>query len=126
MLNSDSGASSPPMLTPSPASYWTARCPHRGAVLVSEHPEALSTHQGCSLWIPLRGSESACGCVLSHSVMSLGLFGTLWAVTRQSPLSMGILQARILEWVVMPSSEDLPDPGIKPIVSCIGRRILYH
>ena len=26
----------------------------------------------------------------------------------------GILQARILEWVVMPSSRNLPDPGIKP------------
>ena len=26
----------------------------------------------------------------------------------------GILQARILEWVAMPSSVDLPKPGIKP------------
>ena len=26
----------------------------------------------------------------------------------------GILQARILEWIAMPSSRDLPDPGIKP------------
>ena len=25
------------------------------------------------------------------------------SVTRQAPLSMGILQARILEWVAMPS-----------------------
>ena len=25
-----------------------------------------------------------------------------------------ILQARILEWVAMPSSRDLPHPGIKP------------
>ena len=27
----------------------------------------------------------------------------------------GVLLARILEWVVMPSSRDLPDPGIKPL-----------
>ena len=27
----------------------------------------------------------------------------------------GILQARILEWVVMPFSRDLPNPGIKPM-----------
>ena len=27
----------------------------------------------------------------------------------------GILQARILEWVAMPSSRDQPDPGIKPV-----------
>ena len=31
-------------------------------------------------------------------------FVTLWTVTHQAPLSMGILQARILEWVAMPSS----------------------
>ena len=38
----------------------------------------------------------------------------LFAVGRQAPLSMGILQARILEWVAMPSFGDLPNPGIKP------------
>ena len=27
---------------------------------------------------------------------------------------MGILQARILEWVALASSRDLPDPGIEP------------
>ena len=26
----------------------------------------------------------------------------------------GILQARILEWVAVPFSRDLPDPGIEP------------
>ena len=26
----------------------------------------------------------------------------------------GIFQARILEWVAIPSPRDLPDPGIKP------------
>ena len=26
----------------------------------------------------------------------------------------GILQARILEWVAIPSPEDLPDPGTEP------------
>ena len=29
---------------------------------------------------------------------------TLWTVASQAPLSMGIFQARILEWVAMPSS----------------------
>ena len=32
----------------------------------------------------------------------------------QAPLSLGILQARILESVVIPFSRDLPDPGIEP------------
>ena len=32
------------------------------------------------------------------------LFATLWAIAHQAPLSMGILQARILEWAAVPSS----------------------
>ena len=27
--------------------------------------------------------------------------------------AQGVLKARIMEWVAMPSSRDLPDPGIK-------------
>ena len=30
-------------------------------------------------------------------------------------MSMGILQARILEWVAMPSSRVFPDPGIEAV-----------
>ena len=32
----------------------------------------------------------------------------------QAPLSMGILQARILEWIAIPPPGDLPDPEIEP------------
>ena len=40
---------------------------------------------------------------------------TLWTVALQAPLSMGILQARILEWVAMPSPpKDLPKPEAEP------------
>ena len=39
------------------------------------------------------------------------LFVTLWTVAHQS---MRILQARMLEWVAIPFSGDLPDPGIRP------------
>ena len=46
--------------------------------------------------------------VLSRLVMSDS--ATPWTVTCQAPLSMGILEARILEWVAMPSSR-----GIFPI-----------
>ena len=40
----------------------------------------------------------------------------------------GILQARLLEQIAMPSSRDLPDPGTEPEshASCIGRWVLYH
>ena len=34
----------------------------------------------------------------------------------------GILQARILEWIAISFSRDLPDPGIEPRVSHIGGR----
>ena len=40
--------------------------------------------------------------MLSH-FSCVRLFATLWTVARQAPLSMEILQARILEWVAMPS-----------------------
>jgi len=35
-------------------------------------------------------------------------------VACQTPVSLGILQARILEWVPTPSSRYLPNPGIEP------------
>ena len=38
----------------------------------------------------------------------------------------GILQARIVEWVAISFSRDLPNPGIKPTSPNIGRWILYH
>ena len=38
---------------------------------------------------------------------------TSWTVARQAPLSVGILQARILGWVAMPSSRDLPRNGTR-------------
>ena len=38
-------------------------------------------------------------CVCSHSVVSYS--ETPWTAAHQAPLSMGILQARILEWVAM-------------------------
>ena len=52
------------------------------------------------------------------------LFATPWTVAHQAPLYMGILQARILEWVVTPSSRDLSNPGIASTslyVSCLSR-----
>ena len=35
---------------------------------------------------------------------------TQWTVTHQAPLSLGILQARILEWLAMPSSRGSSQP----------------
>ena len=41
----------------------------------------------------------------------------------------GILQARIVEWVAMPSSRGSPNSGVKPVSlmsPCISRQVLYH
>ena len=61
---------------------------------------------GCSqafLWVP----ASALPLWLFAATLTLSrvrLVATPWAVGRQAPLSMGILPARILEWVAMSSS----------------------
>ena len=51
-------------------------------------------------------------CVLSH-FSHVHLFATLWTIVHQAPLSMEILQARILEWVALPSSRESSHPGIE-------------
>ena len=43
----------------------------------------------------------------------LQFFATLWTVAHQAPLSMGTLQARILEWAAVPSSRGSLRPGIE-------------
>ena len=55
--------------------------------------------------------------LLSH----VWLFETPWTVC-QAPLSMGILQARILEWVAMPSTRGSSQPWDWTQVSCIAGR----
>ena len=56
------------------------------------------------------GCAQLCSCVQ--------LFAAPWIVARQAPLSMGILQARILEWVAMPSSRGSSWPRDPTQVSC--------
>ena len=56
--------------------------------------------------------------VLSH----VWLFVTLWTIACQVPLSMGILQARILEWAAYPFSRGSSWPRNQTGVSCIASR----
>ena len=56
------------------------------------------------------------------------LFVTLWTIAHQVPLSMGILQARILEWVAMPSFRGSSQPRDQThisYVSCIDRQVCF-
>ena len=54
------------------------------------------------------------------------LFVTPWTVARQAPLSMGILLARILEWVAIPISRGSSQPRDETQVYLLCRQILYH
>ena len=55
--------------------------------------------------------------MLSCSIVS-NSFVTPWTVAHQAPLSMGILQATILEWVAMPFSRGSSQPIDRTQVSC--------
>ena len=54
------------------------------------------------------------------------LFATLWTTAHQAPLSMRILQARILEWAAMPFSRS--SQGLNPHLLLLlhWQMVLYH
>ena len=57
---------------------------------------------------------------LSVSLSRVLLFATPWTGTLQAPLSMEIFQARILEWVAMPSSRGSSQPRDRTRISRIA------
>ena len=68
-------------------------------------------------------------CVHLSRFSSVQLFVTPWTITHQPPLSMGVSKQEYWSGFPCTSSEDLPNPGIKPTspcASCIGRWVLYH
>ena len=67
--------------------------------------------------------------VQCQSLSHVRLFAIPGTVAHQAPLSMGILQAKILEWVAISfsrGSSRARDRTHTSYVSCIGRRVLYH
>ena len=73
---------------------------------------------------PLWSSAHICPCV-SIVAQSCRPFKTPWTVVHHVPLSMGILQARVLEWVAMPSSRGSSHPRSNPgLPHC--RQVLSH
>ena len=79
------------------------------------------------------GSGLDLACLLSLALLLLllscfsrvQLFMIPWTVALQAPLSMGFLQARIQEWVVMSFSRGSSQPRDWTLISCFGRCILY-
>ena len=74
-------------------------------------------------------SLSMCVCARSLQLCSTLGDSMDYGLSEASPSVRGTLQARILKWIVMPSSREssLPrDQTCVSYVSCIGRQILYH
>ena len=63
----------------------------------------MATHSSILLGNPMDGG-AWWATVCAWSLNCVWLFATPWTVPHQARLSMGILQARILKWVAMPSS----------------------
>ena len=85
---------------------------HFCVVPISENREPQAEMSGSEPWLHVGVAVLCCTWLLS----CVGLSVTPWTVTCQAPLSMGILQVRILEWVAMPSSRgssQARDMGVK-------------
>ena len=63
-------------------------------------------------------------CLVTQSCLIL--FVTPWTVAHQVPLSVGILQARILEWDATPSSKESSQPRDGTQVSHIAGRFFTN
>ena len=65
------------------------------------------------------------GCMCAKSLQSCP---TLRPYAHQALLSMGLSRQEYWSGLPLPSPGDLPDPGIEStsLVSCTGRRLLYH
>ena len=59
----------------------------------------VSLLEGC--WRLSHQGSLFCACSVTQSLSRVQLFVTLWTAVCQAPLSMGILQVRILEWVAI-------------------------
>ena len=101
---------------------------------VTSFANVFSHSVGCLFcwWFPLL-YKIFLGLIRSHLFVcehakSLQLCPTLWDSMDCSPPDSsvhGILQARILEWVAIPSFRRTSQPRDWTLVSCIGRWVLY-
>ena len=74
-------------------------------------------------------SEIAGSCMPAKSLQSCLTLGNPMDCSPPGSSVHGILQARILEWVAMPSSRGSSQPRDRiPVsyISYIGRQVLYH
>ena len=92
-------------------------CCFQGKLFDLSLPFSLSFWLWCSLDSITgldRRLKSDCACLLSHS-SHVRLFVMLWIASQPGSYVHGIFQARILEWISMPPSQDLANSRIKPV-----------
>ena len=65
--------------------------------------------------------EMVLACAMLGFFSHVQLFATLWTVAHQAPLSLGILQVRIWEWVAMLSSGGSSQPASLAFPALSGR-----
>ena len=81
------------------------------------------------IFVPLLHFSSGFSLLCAHALSRFNcvqLFTIPWTVAHQAPLSMGILQARILEWVAMPCSRGSSQPRGQTWVSCLAGGVFTH
>ena len=98
---------------------------NNGKVLRSGVGEGICSLPHCSKVFLLSPKESLCALLYCH----VQLFATLWTVSHQAALSMGISGQE--SWSGLPClpAGDLPEPAIElvsPKSLALGRQVLYH
>ena len=78
----------------------------------------------CSFASQFRHENSVCSLRTLSRFSHVRLFASLWTVACQTPLSMGILRARILEWVAVSSSRESSKP--RDWTHITYGQVLYH
>ena len=61
-----------------------------------------------------------------RDLMASNITSVVSTVAYQASPSMGFSRQKYWSGLPFPPPGDLPDPGVKTCVSCIGRQILYH
>ena len=75
--------------------------------IITTQQELASDLKWLSICLSIEVSSLLCCCSVAKSCLTLA---TPWTIAHQAPLSKGILQARILEWVAIPSSRGSTQP----------------
>ena len=92
-------------------SQWLTQGPNSGLLYCRQSLYHLTTREVWG-WISCWHSTARLLCcdVLSR----LDCLQPVDCIAQQAPLSAGVVQARILEWVAMPSSRGPSNPGMEP------------